>query len=59
LKIFQDEPRISQKGKSRILNDNLVDADSNGINAFLPKQRPEKKQTLPDKAKGKIRETLR
>jgi hypothetical protein len=35
-----------------------VDTENDGINAFIPQKKPEKEQSLPDKAKGKIRETL-
>jgi hypothetical protein len=35
-----------------------VDTENDGIDAFIPQKKPEKKHPLPDKAKGKIRETL-
>jgi len=35
-----------------------VDTENDGIKAFIPQEKPEKEQPLPDKAKEKIRETL-
>ena len=56
---FISNPEYPRICKNKIWKDNVVDTENDGINAFISQKKPAKKQPLPDKAKGKIRETLR